>query len=177
MAERIAFSWIYDRSPLEIFRMVTRLDHLEEKARALGHLNHAVLELRDRGGVFRSVATRQVDAQLPVWAPRWLKPRNMITQTQLWQPPTWDGSRRYDATVEITGIPVVARGEGRLTALEWGDRTRYEIVLDVVATRRMLAAKLEGFIAEKLVEGIEGEHAFRLQWLARAGPRPTLGFG
>ena len=40
MTEHIEFSWVYDASPHDVFRMVTRLDHLEEKAAYLGHRGH-----------------------------------------------------------------------------------------------------------------------------------------
>ncbi len=30
VTEHLEFSWVYDTTPLETFRMVTRLDHLEE---------------------------------------------------------------------------------------------------------------------------------------------------
>lgn len=167
MAERLDFSWVYDRAPGEIFRMVTRLEHLEEKAHHLGHANHTILELRERGGVFRSVARRQVDVNLPRWAPGFMAPRNLVTQTQLWHPPTWDGSRRYDAVVEIGGLPVTVVGEGTLTAAGWNG-TRYDVGLDVRATRRMFGAKVERIVAAQLAATIEAEHAFRELWLNRS---------
>ena len=167
MAERLDFSWEYDRPPGEIFRMVTRLEHLEEKARHLGHLNHTILELRERGGVFRSVSRRQVDVTLPRWAPSFVAPRNLITQTQLWHQPAWDGGRRYDAIVEIGALPVKVTGEGTLTAAGWNG-TRYDIGLDIRATRRVFGAKVERIVASQLALAIEAEHDFRLLWLGRS---------
>src|SRR5258705_13295948 len=106
--------------------MATRLDHLEEKAHYLGHERHAVLELRERDGLFRSVTESQVDVDLPSWAPRLFAPRNMIRQTQTWHPPSWDGGRRYDSVVELSGVPVRIFGGGELTPVGFGD-TRYTI--------------------------------------------------
>jgi hypothetical protein len=166
MAERLDFDWTYPLTPLATFRMVTRLEHLEEKARYLGHERHAVLELRERGGVFRSVTERQVDTKLPAWASRLFKPRNMIRQTQLWAPPDWDGARAYDAEVVVSGIPVRITGGGALTPAGFTD-TRYTINLTISSRARFVARRVEAVVAGALQETIDGEHEFRLLWLSR----------
>ena len=152
--------------PLAVFQMATRLDHLDEKARHLGHEKHAVKELRERRGVFRSITERQVDVELPWWASRMFKPRNMITQTQLWEPPAWDGARRYDARVEVSGVPVTITGEGRLTPVDI-TYTRYEIHLDVSSTTPVIGGKIVGVVSGALQRAIDGEHDFRLLWMDR----------
>ncbi len=166
MAQRLEFDWIYSLTPLATFRMITRLDHLEEKAFYLGHQRHAVLELRERDGVFRSVAERQVDITLPTWAPRLFQPRNMIRQTQLWAPPEWDGARSYDAEVVVSGVPVRIRGGGSLTPVGFSE-TRYRINLTVTSRARFVGRRVEGVVAGALQENIDGEHDFRLLWMSR----------
>src|SRR6201995_2236906 len=149
MAEQLDFDWTYALSPLAAFRMVTRLDHLEAKAAYLGHERHQVLELRERGGVFRSVTERQVDTKLPAWAPRLFAPRNMIRQTQLWAQPDWDGARAYDADVEVSGVPVRITGGGSLTPVGYSD-TRYRISLTVSSRARFIARRVESVVAGAL---------------------------
>ena len=151
MTEHIEFSWMYDASPHDVFRMVTRLDHLDEKAAYLGHRGHRMLELREREGVFRS-----------------------ITQTQLWRPPAYDGSRRYDAHVEISGLPVTVDGEGVLTGVHY-TTTRYDIQLDVRSSMPLLARRVERFVAAQFENAINGEHEFRMLWLGRRGQRSAWG--
>src|SRR5689334_3679030 len=119
MTTHIEFDQVYDVSPHDLFRVVTRLDHLEEKAEYLGHRGHRMLELRERDGLFRSITERMVDVDLPRWAPSFLLPRNTITQQQLWHPPSYDGSRRYDADIEVSRVPVTVTGHGLLTAVNY----------------------------------------------------------
>jgi hypothetical protein len=166
MTEHIEFSWVYDANPHDVFRMVTRLDHLEEKAEYLGHRGHRMLELREREGLFRSITQRQVDIDPPRWAPGFVVPRNTITQTQLWHPPSYDGSRRYDAHIEVTRMPVTIDGEGVLTAINY-TATRYDIRLDVDCSLRIIGRRLEAFTAAQFEHAINGEHEFRLLWLGR----------
>jgi hypothetical protein len=166
VAEQLDFSWVYNITPLAAFRMATRLVHLDEKARYLGHDRHAVKELRERGGVFRSITERQVDYELPSWAPRMMAPRNMIRQSQLWQPPEWDGTRRYDTQVEVSGLPVKIVGYGQLTPVGWAD-TQYTIHLTVASSARFVRKRVEAVTVASLTRAIEGEHEFRLLWLGR----------
>jgi Protein of unknown function (DUF2505) len=166
VAEQLDFTWVYNTSPLAIFRMATRLDHLEEKARYLGHERHSVLELRERDGLFRSVTERQVDVAFPGWALRLYTPRNMIKQTQTWQPPSWDGGRRYDSVVEVSGVPVRIFGGGELIPVGFGD-TRYTISLTITSPARFLGRRIEAVVAGALQRAIDGEHQFRLLWLDR----------
>lgn len=160
------FDWTYDLTPFEMFRTVTRLDHLEAKAEYLGHTAHSVVELRERGGLFRSSTQRQIDVTLPWWAPRIFKPRNRFRQTQLWHPAEWDGSRFYDTHVEVTGVPVVIRGYGRLVPLDWY-RTRYQVHLEVDSRAFLIGPKVRNFVADRVQETLDAEHEFRLLWLGQ----------
>jgi hypothetical protein len=166
MTEHIEFSEVYDASPHDVFRMVTRLDHLEEKAEHLGHRGHRMLELRERDGLFRSVTQRDIDVDLPRWAPGFILPRNTIVQTQLWHPPSYDGSRRYEAYIEVTRVPVTITGGGVLTAINY-TATKYDIWLDIRSTFPVVGRKIEKFVAAQFEHGIAGEHDFRLLWLGR----------
>jgi hypothetical protein len=166
MSEQLDFGWVYNLTPLATFRMATRLEHLDQKAHYLGHERHAVLELRERGGLFRSITQRQVDVDLPIWASRMFKPRNMIKQTQLWHPPAWDGARHYDAKVEVSGVPVTITGSGQLTPVGYAE-TQYTINLTVSSSARFIKRKIETIVAGALTRAIEGEHEFRLLWLDR----------
>lgn len=164
--QHLEFSWIYPVHSVAVFQMATRLDHLDEKARYLGYQRHAVRELRERDGIFRSVTQRQVDAELPRWAFRFFKHRNMITQTQLWEPASYDGTRRYDALVEFSGVPVAINGEGRLTPVDITS-TRYEIHLDVSSAAPIVGFKIVKVVSAALQRAIDGEHEFRMIWLGR----------
>jgi len=166
VTERLDFGWVYNITPLATFRMMTRLEHLDERARHLGHQGHTLLELREREGVFRAVSERRIDPELAAWGPRLFSSKNTVKQTQLWQAADWDGSRRHDTTIEIGGIAVTIAGSGSLTALGSGG-TRYAIDLTIDSSGRFAGRKLEEGVGSALSRTIEAEHEFRLIWLAR----------
>lgn len=161
----IHFSWLYPVDPHTLFKVVTRLDHLERKAEYLGHRGHKMLELREREGVFRSVTRRRVDIEVPWWfLPGKLIPSSRITQHQLWGPPDYAGNRRYAARVELQRVPASVTGEGRLISVDYTS-TRYEIDLDIVGTLPLTRRSVEQRVCEQMTEAIDGEHEFRLLWL------------
>jgi hypothetical protein len=166
VTERLDFGWVYNITPRAAFRMMTRLEHLDERARHLGHQGHALLELRERDGVFRAVSERRIDPELAAWGPRLFSSKNLVRQTQLWQASNWDGSRRHETTMEIEGIAVTITGGGSLTLIGSGN-TRYAINLTIESSGRFAGRKLEEGVGLALSRTIEAEHEFRLVWLTR----------
>lgn len=164
MAEQLDFGWVYDITPLATFRMLTRLEVLTEEARRLDHQQHAVLELREREGLFRYVAQRQLD--LDSGRSRMFAGKPVLKQTQIWQPSNWDGSRRYDTTAEISGMSVSITGDGGLTRVGAGG-TRFGVSLTIEAAGRLGGRRTEAGIAASLTRTMEAENAFRLAWLDR----------
>ena len=166
MTERLDFAWVYNITPLAAFRMMTRLEHLQERAGHLGHQGHAVLELRERQGIFRAVTERRVDPELAAWGPRFFSSKNTVRQTQLWQPASWDGSRTHETAIEIEGISISITGGGGLTAVS-STSTRYTLSLALESSGRLAGRKLESGVATAIARVIEGEHDFRTVWLDR----------
>jgi hypothetical protein len=166
VAEQLDFGWVYDLTPLATFRMVTRLEHLTELARHLDHQQHSILELREREGVFRYVAQRQLDLDSGSRS-RLFSSRPVLKQTHIWQPANWDGTRSYESTAEISGMSVSIAGGGAVTPIGAGG-TRLSLSLTIAASGRLSGRRTEASIAESLSQTIEAEHQFRLIWLDRA---------
>jgi hypothetical protein len=166
VTERLDFAWVYNITPLATFRMVTRLEHLDESARHLGYQGFQVLELRERQGVFRSISERRVDAEMAAWGPRFFSSKNMVKQSQIWQPASWDGARKFDQSYEIGGISITIGGGGGLVPVT-ATSTRYTLSLTLESTGRMAGRKLENGVATTLGANLEAEHDFRLRWLDR----------
>lgn len=164
MAEQLDFGWVYELTPLATFRMVTRLEHLTEVARHLDHQQHSILELRERQGLFRHVAQRQLDTD--AGRGRFFSSPLMLKQTDIWHPANWDGSRQYESAGEISGMSVSISGGGALTPIGAGG-TRLSLSLTIVASGRLSGRRTEAGLAESLTKTIEGEHEFRLIWLGR----------
>jgi hypothetical protein len=167
VTEQLDFGWVYNVSPLATFRMVTRLEHLQEKARHLGQHDYTVLELRERSGVFRSIAQRQADDIVPPKS-RLFGARSMLKESQFWQQPEWDGTRNYDTTMELSTAPVTVSGTGGLAPVG-STGTRYTLTLLIEASARS-GRRTEADIAEAIGRTIEEEHKFRLMWLERQVP-------
>jgi hypothetical protein len=167
VTEQLDFSWVYELTPLATFRMVTRLERLTEEARHLEHQQHSILELRERDGVFRYVAQRQLDVETGTRARLFSGPP-MLKFTQIWHAPDWDGSRNYDLTGEISGMSSRILGKGRLVPVE-SSQARLSLSLTIDATGRLGGRKYEAGIAASLSHTLEAEHDFRLAWLDRQG--------
>jgi hypothetical protein len=138
---------------------------LTEEARQLDHQQHSILELREREGLFRYVTQRQLDLG-PASRTRIFPSKPMLKQTHIWQPPKWDGTRTYDVTAQISGLPVRIAGDGAMTPLGTGG-TRFSLNLTVEATGRLPSRMPEALIAESLSRTIEAEHDFRVSYLER----------
>jgi len=167
VAEQIDLGWVYDLTPLKTFWMVNRLEHLTEQARHLGLQQYSVLELRERDGVFRYIHRRQFDADGA--RTRMFSGPPMLTWNKAWQPPNWDGSRRFEVNVDITGVPVKITGDGGIQLIGAGG-TRYSVSLRVEATGRLSGRLSPASIAHSLATTLQGEHEFRTKWLNRQSP-------
>ena len=166
VTERLDFAWVYNVTPLATFRMVTRLEFLDENARQLGYQGFQVLELRERQGVFRSISERRVDPELAAWGPRFFSSKNMVKRSQLWQSASWDGARNFDESIEIDGISVTIRGGGGVIPVS-ATSTRYTLSLTLESSGRLAGRKLENGVGTAIGAGLEAEHDFRLRWLER----------
>lgn len=168
MTRSLSYECAYDISPHEAFRIRNRLEYLQEKSRFLGQHNFAVLELRQRDDRFRCVTRMQVDTDLPVWARRHFRPRNMITQYELWHPPWPDGTRIFDIVATVDAVPVAIRGRGTVTSARNGG-CDCQIHIEISSSMAIFGSRLEDLVADQLNRTIAGDRKFALSWLASSG--------
>jgi hypothetical protein len=168
VTEQLDFNWVYNVSPLVTFRMVTRLEHLQEKARHLHQRDYNVLELRERNGLFRAISSRQADDVLPTKG-RLFSAKSTLKESQIWQPASWDGSRTFETTLELSSSPVTIQGSGGLVPIS-STGTRYTLSMTIDAAGRFSGRKAAAEIAAALGRTIDEEHKFRLIWLERQVP-------
>ncbi|MBT0772220.1 DUF2505 family protein [Kineosporia sp. J2-2] len=167
MSAQFDLGWVYGVSPMVTFRMMTRLEHLNEKAKQLGYQDFHVLELRERAGVFRHVAERQAADLMP--ARRFFGGKSMATESLIWQPSAWNGARTGEYKVELSAAPQVTI-DGQLTLEPAGTvGTKFSISVQIETYGR-LGRKGGPEVAESLSRRLEEEHQFRLQWLERQVP-------
>jgi hypothetical protein len=175
----LAYRWTYEVTPHRAFQIRNRLDFLAQKARQLDQHDPKVLELRERGGRFRCVTQMDIEVILPGWARPLFKPRNTITQYEIWRPAEVDGSRECDVTVEVDHVPVRVTGTGRLRPVSTDGctvtGTEYQLELDVSSRMPIFGRRLQEFVSTHVARNAEGEGEFGHWWLAnRETTSPTF---
>lgn len=167
MSAQFDLGWVYGVSPLVTFRMMTRLEHLTEKARQLGYEDFHVLELRERAGIFRQVAEREAADIMP--SRRFFGGKSMMTESLIWEQPEWNGGRQGEYGVTLSAAPqVTIVGQLRLApAGTVGTQFSISVQLE---THGRLGRKGGPELAESLSQRLEEEHKFRLHWLERQVP-------
>ncbi|GLY33114.1 DUF2505 family protein [Kineosporia sp. NBRC 101731] len=171
MSAQFELGWVYGVSPVVTFRMMTRLEHLAEKARQLNYEDFHVLELRERAGEFRQVSERQAADIVP--ARRFFGGKSMLTESLIWQQPEWSGARSGEYSVQLASAPQVTI-VGQLALEPAGTvGTRFSIAVQL-ETHGRLGRKGGPEVAESLSQRLQQEHEFRLQWLDRQVPYGSI---
>lgn len=132
------------------------------KFESMGHRDIEVLEAEADDSTIRIVVRRVVDLEVPGFARRVLQPSNTVTSTDEW--------RRHDdvATgtqrVDTAGAPVKISGSTRLEAA--GDRTHYEVIVDVDVKVPLIGKRLSGWARGTVRAQMDAEFAAADRWLA-----------
>ncbi len=171
MTQHLSYRWTHDVTPLRLFQIRNRLEYLTEKGRQLDQFDFHVLELRERGGRFRCIEQMQLEVVLPDWARFLLRPRNHITQYEIWRPAETDGTRICDITVAIKSVPVEVTGLGVVSPVGFSG-CQYALDLDVSSRMPIFGRRLEEFVAGQVDRNASAEGAFSTWWLEE---RPRAG--
>lgn len=78
-----------------------------------------------------------------------------IAETQIWEPPRADGSRRAELAIEVHGVPVHLKGSVMLTPR--GDSTHQVVDADLKCSIPFIGGKIEQAAAGPIKDGIEYE--------------------
>ncbi len=134
------------------------------KFEGMGHHGVTVLEQDQTEDELRIVVTREVDVDgIPGFAKRFVKPRNTVVSTDLWQD-RGDGTYGGEFTLDTKGAPVEIAGTTSLTPD--GDRTHYEVAVEIEVKVPLVGGKLADF--SKTIVEKQLVHEFELgdAWLA-----------
>jgi hypothetical protein len=166
MTQRLSYRWTHDVTPLRLFQIRNRLEYLTEKGRKLDQFDFHVLELRERAGRFRCVEQMQLEVVLPQWARHLLRPRNTITQHEIWRTPELDGTRTCDITVKVKGVPVEISGTGVVSPVGFNG-CQYALDLEVGSRVPIFGRRLEEFVASQVDRNAAAEGEFSTWWLSQ----------
>lgn len=155
----------YDGSTDEVFAMLTDEEFLVAKYTELGHRDIEVLHCGPHGDGVRVQTRREVPQEVPGFAKKFAKDRNIVTQTEDWGPES-DGVREAKWEIDIHGAPGDIRGTGRLAPE--GDGCANHIDGKVKAGIPVVGGKLEKFVGGTIVDSLRAEHEFGQRWLARS---------
>ena len=134
------------------------------KFEGMGHRDVELLECAEDDGVLRIRSSRVVDAELPGFAKRVLKPTNAMRQTDEWheQP---DGSWAGTFDVDVQGAPIHINGTMRLRAE--GTDCRHDVTITVKVNVPLVGGKIADWAAKTDVRRtLDAEFAFGDAWLA-----------
>jgi hypothetical protein len=165
MTTSLSYRWTHDVTPLRLFQIRNRLEYLREKGRRLDQFDFHVLELRMRQERFRCVEQMQLEVVLPEWARfTFLRPRNTVTQHEIWRPAEADGTRVCDITVQVRGVPAEITGLGVVSPVGFSSCT-YALTLEISSRMPVFGRRLEEFVATQVDRNAAAEGAFSSWWL------------
>jgi len=122
---------------------------LRSRCEAAGE-NNVEVTIEETAQGLRVVVSRDKDVALPAFAKRMFQSANRIVDDTMWS--RRNGRWVADYAIEIQGIPGEVRGHSELVPSATG--CRYESSFEVTARVPLLGAKIEGFLADRVEEGL-----------------------
>jgi hypothetical protein len=148
----------------KVWAMFHDPDSHVSKFEQMGHHGVTVTDQELTDDALRIVVTRQVDIEgIPGFAKKFIKPTNTVVSDDRWE-------RRSDTecggefTLDTKGVPMAIRGQTAATAD--GDRTDYEVVVELKVNVPLVGGKLEGFGKGIVDKQLDQEFALGDAWLA-----------
>jgi hypothetical protein len=143
-------SYEYRSDPEGVAKLLRDPEFLKRRSEANGERNVQV-RVEELPDGLHVVVERDKEVELPAFAKRMFNPQNRITENTHWrrQGEQWVGE--YE--VQIAGVPGEVRGKSTLAPSASG--CRYESAFQVTSRIPLVGGKLEGWVADKLVETFE----------------------
>lgn len=133
------------------------------KFASMGHRDIEVLDQEVSDDRLVVTVRRQVTVEVPGFARKVLSPTNTVTSVDDWRRLP-DGTCSGSYTVDAKGVPIDVKGSTRLTPD--GDRTTYEVVVDVNVNIPLIGGKVTSWAKGDIEKQILDEFAAGERWLA-----------
>lgn len=134
------------------------------KFESMGHREIQVLTEERSDDALRLVVQRVIDAELPGFAKKVLKPSNTVVSDDRWHREA-DGSCSGEFTVDTKGAPVKGWGTTRLTPAGDG-RTDYEVTANVEVKVPLVGGRIADWSRGEIAQQFDAEFAAGDAWLA-----------
>ncbi len=132
---------------------------IEEKFASMGHKDFSLTESSESGGRIVRAYKRTVPVNVPGFASKVLKPENVSTQRDQWEPAAADGSRQGTFEITAAGTPVKVRGTMSLTP-DGAASCVYTATAKIEVKVPLIGGKIAGFVAGDVDKGLEQDAIF-----------------
>ena len=149
----------FDASVEKVLAALTDVKLIEEKFASMGHKDFELLNSSDSGGRITREYKRTVPVNVPGFASRVLKPENVSTQRDEWEPADADGVRRGTFEIAAAGTPVKVHGKMTITPTGKTSCT-YRAVANIEVKVPLIGGKIAGFVAGDVERGLEQDAIF-----------------
>lgn len=154
----------FNADPATVYAMVTDQKYVVEKNERTGGQNVSAKVEKD-GDDITIVANRELPAEIPGYAKKFVGEKISTEQTDRWTGPNDDGS--YNGTMDVTfgKAPLVVKGTFRIEAA--GDGSTLDVNAEAKASVPFVSGKLEGVVAEQFQRAVRKEEEVGNDWLSR----------
>lgn len=139
--------------------------YLKEKAAALDHRDFEIVSRNDSGAGATVVTRKQIRADVPGFAQKFLAEWNTVTQSDAWSAPAGDGTRTCTFTVDIKGTPATITGALVLTPE--GESTSVDVKVECKVGIPLIGGKVESLIMADLEKTVVAEKQFGADWITK----------
>jgi len=128
-----------------VFAVFTRKDFIEQKYASVGATNLQFIDYGEKEGTFVIHTTRDISADLPGFAKKFLNPTTTIVQKEVWTL-TDDPTKKGVVEVQAKGLPMQMTGDIILKPTNDGSENilNYEIKVNIPLVGGKLASFLDG---------------------------------
>lgn len=145
----ITSKFTYSQDLETFYRFITDPEVVRERSIALGERD---VKVTKDGGAITNIRT--VDAEIPSFAAKFLKPSNTVVEVKVWNPTTNTASLKID----VQGAPTDMGGTIRLAAN--GSKTDYTVELTATCKIPLIGGKIAAYVETVAKKGIEDEYAW-----------------
>lgn len=137
-----------------VFGKLVDRDHLRERSAAAGHRN-IQLTVDEKGGGFEIRLERDIEAEIPSFAKKFVSPVNHVVDVIRWRT---DGDVKRGTYEALVSSRITVRGEMTLSSSAKG--CVYETTCDPKVDVPLIGKKIAQLVSDKTLEAIEIDSKF-----------------
>jgi len=157
---KVTYPYTFDSET--VFGVFTRKDFIEQKYASVGAMNLEFIEYGEKDGTFIIHTKRDITAEIPGFAKKFLKPTTTIIQKEVWTL-TDEPTKKGTVDVQAKGLPMQMKGDIMLQPTNDGSENilNYEITVNIP----FIGGKLASFLDAEGRKTAEKEYEFAVGFL------------